>query len=513
MSRVIVICILAMCGDFLAAGEPTPPRIKQFTLFDGESGAARDYWNRGIQVAWRHPCGDWRDAANAPQGASAFATAKLSGKSRPGPVTWDVTTLVKHWMANGNTGLLLLARGGGCEFAAREHPETEMRPVLKITTAGGTKDCPCTADASLNASTYKALGMQPSLAVSPPQSRAVLQFDLSAIDGDVQKAALVLHALKVRGDTVLEVMRLDAPTLYPGGGTPKLGLARDYPRDQGIAGHRDVLFATDFAGTAWRDKVFTEGRVLDPTFGKDPLLGSTYLRSQFVKGETGSCALDYRWSTHRQPEPEEVYFRYYLLLEKDFGSTVDGHKMPGLAGRYGRWTGKNYSVVCGNGGSRTTGLVSQSERGKTLCGWSMRGSGNKKPADDNPYREWTAVGTYGYHTDQAGDFGDHWRWGTAVLEHDRWYCIEQYVKVNSVAGPFCPLGNGTGRRDGVLRVWVDGQEVFEKTDIRFRHHPDIKIDEVWLNWYHGGTRPAIATHHYRMSNIVVARGYIGPFSP
>jgi hypothetical protein len=66
--------------------------------------------------------------------------------------------------------------------------------------------------------------------------------------------------------------------------------------------------------------------------------------------------------------------------------------------------------------------------------------------------------------------------------------------------------------EGVLRVWVDGVPVFEKSDIRFRHHPAIKIDEVWLNWYHGGTKPAQATHHWRMSNIVVARSYIGPLA-
>jgi hypothetical protein len=512
MSRLIVAGLCGMLGGVAAAGEQPSPKITQFVLFDGETGAARDYWNRGISLAWRNTLGDWRDAQDKPQGPAPWATLIVPVGDTPRQIVTDITTLVKHWLASGNTGLLLRAGEGGCEFASREHADNHLRPTLAVVTAAGTCVCPCTADAALNASTYKSQGRQPSFAVTRPGSTAVAQFDLSGVRGKVQSATLTLHCVKARTQTAIEVQRLDAPVLYAGGGAPQLGLAQDYPHDQGIAAHRDVLFATDFAGTSWREKYFTEGQVLDPTFAENPMSRSTCLRGQFVKGEVGSCALDYRWSTHRQSEPEEVYFRYYVLLEKDFGSTVDGNKMPGLAGRYGRWNGRYYEVVCGNGGSRTTGLVSQTERGKVLCGWSMRGLGHQKPADDNPYRELTAVGTYAYHADQAGHFGDHWRWGTAVLEHDRWYCIEQYVKVNSVEGPFDALGNGTGRRDGVLRVWLDGQPVFEKTDIRFRHHPAIKIDEVWLNWYHGGTQPAAATHHYRMANVVVARAYIGPLA-
>jgi hypothetical protein len=338
-----------------------------------------------------------------------------------------------------------------------------------------------------------------------------LQFDLSKVKGTVTSAALSLHPQKRWGDCELELMRLDPPTIHTGG-KPLLGIAQKYPLDKGIAAHPDVVFATDFAGDDWRTRLFTEGRVSDPTFGRDAMLNSTYIRGQFIKGDVGSCSLDYRWTTHKQPEPEEIYFRYYVLLEKDFGSTVDGNKMPGLAGRYGRWNGRYWSPCGGNGGDRTTGLVSATDKGPERCGWSMRGVALGKPADDNPYRELVPVITYAYHADQAGCYGDDWRWATVLLEKDRWYSIEQYVKVNTIEGPFDKAGNGTGRRDGVLRVWLDGVQVFEKTDIRFRHHPDIKIDEVWLNWYHGGTRPAAATHHWRMANVVVARSYIGPLA-
>jgi hypothetical protein len=162
----------------------------------------------------------------------------------------------------------------------------------------------------------------------------------AATSGEPPPPKITQFVLKARGKTAIEVLRLDAPVLYAGGDNPRLGLAQDYPHDEGLAAHRDVLFATGFSGTSWREKYFTEGEVVDPTFAEDPVLRATYLREQFVKGEVGSCALDYRF--------------------------------------------------------------------------------------------------------------------------------------------------------------------------RFRHHPAIKIDEVWLNWYHGGTQPASAAHHFRMTNVVVARAYIGP---
>lgn len=501
-------------GGRAAAGEPdrkaeTPAAtVRQHVLFDGESGATRDCWNRGIGVKWRNPCGDWRDAEDKAQGPAAFAAASVPQGSGPRPVAFDVTGLVRRWLNSGNTGLLLRARGGSSEFASRENEAAALRPALTVAAGGGKKTCPCTADATLNTSTYKSLGLGPALAAGA----AVMQFDLSGVAGEVQGATLTLHATKSAGPAAVEVMRLDAPTVHTGGGTPQPGLATDYPYDRGIAAHRDVVFATDFSGTDWRQRHFTEGDISDPTFGEDPALRSTYIRGQFTKGNTGSCGLEYRWTAHNLPEPEEIYFRYYVFLENDFGSTVDGNKMPGLAGRYGIWNGRYWSRVDGNGGSPTTGRARESKAGRVLSGWSMRAVALQKPADDNPYRDLTGVNTYAYHADQRGSYGDHWRWGTVLLAHERWYSIEQYAKINTVKGPVDEMNNGAGQADGVLRAWLDGVQVFEKTDIRFRHHPAIKIDEVWLNWYHGGTQPAAATHHYRMTNVVVARSYIGPLS-
>ena len=54
----------------------------------------------------------------------------------------------------------------------------------------------------------------------------------------------------------------------------------------------------------------------------------------------------------------------------------------------------------------------------------------------------------------AGDYGDIWVWQNGYrgfLEKNRWYSIEQYLKLNT-----------PGENDGVLRAWVDGRLAFEK---------------------------------------------------
>ena len=71
------------------------------------------------------------------------------------------------------------------------------------------------------------------------------------------------------------------------------------------------------------------------------------------------------------------------------------------------------------------------------------------------------------------------------------------------------LGNGVGRYDGILRCWLNDELVFERTDLRFRHHPDIHVNEVWMDHFHGGTTPPEAVHPFAHWGMVVAKKRIG----
>lgn len=482
-----------------------------YELWDGPSGATANSWNAALLVPWANQSGDWTDADGAPQGQRAFATSPVDAKV---PAVLDLTSLVQDWMTHGNTGLMLVAGAGEFSFASRE---SETPPLLHVATDAGEWDAPCKADTQLDASTISSLGGRASFRVSRSVHAAV-QFDLSQVKGNVQAARLTLTPLSVSsGKPLVGAYRLLPPRVLADEATsPELGLASAVDYDKGLANHPDVLYAGDFA--EGYERFFSKSFENPETYQAEPELQSTSVRGFFGQERLGSCGSSHRFSSAKETEPEELYFRYYVMLEEDWGSPVDGNKMPGLAGRYGDWTGKYWNPACGNGGSRTTGLVSQSG---VRCGWSMRGHIHvPHPTDANPYAGYSPLGTYAYHVDQAGDTGDAWRWGTKaagypVLKHGRWYSIEQYVKVNSIVGPFDSLGNGVGQKDGILRVWVNGVRVFEKTDLRVRQNALIKIDDVWLNWYHGGTEPTPpgGTYHYRMSNTVVARKYIGPMKP
>ena len=195
------------------------------------------------------------------------------------------------------------------------------------------------------------------------------------------------------------------------------------------------------------------------------------LRIRVEQGGHYGVSLAYEFAKRIGTEPEEVYFRYYLRLADDWRPERGG-KLPGIGGTYGR---------AGWGGRKVDGTD----------GWSARGlfSGQKD--------ERTPIGFYCYHADMRGKYGSHWVWdrdGFLGLENNRWYCIEQYVKMNT------PRIN-----DGVLRGWVDAKLVFEKSDVRMRDVDALKIETVWLNVYHGGTWTPTANHHLYIDDVVISR--------
>lgn len=64
--------------------------------------------------------------------------------------------------------------------------------------------------------------------------------------------------------------------------------------------------------------------------------------------------------------------------------------------------------------------------------------------------------------------------------------------------------------EGILRAWVDGRLAWEKTDLRFRDVTSLRVEEVWMNVYHGGTAVSPYDQHLYVDNLVIASSYIGP---
>jgi len=473
-------------------------------------GATRDCYNRAGMLKWDHYMGDWRDAEDVAQGSRPYALATVTDDDTTKPVEWDVTELVSQWLAGKypNQGMFLRAvRGAGSlQFRSREYAEKAQRPQLVLVGNGRTVSLEPEADTYLDTSTYRSLGDGESLRVSDSSNHALLRFDLTRgtfpvrQNGEgtletcpttretIDKATLRLHTFVQYGNGSMDigVFRCRQGHDLPPS-DPVMGLAAQYPGDQDILGDPDVLFFADFESEDWADAWSYAGGNLqpvaaDPQRGFQPFRGKA-LRVKMAEGTNTAMNVTFKLRRVLAEEPEEIYFRYYLRLGSDWNQTVEGGKMPGISGTYG---------VAGWGGRRSDGTN----------GWSARGAFFRSVPQGNPLAGTHPIGTYCYHADQSGPYGETWVWQNdyrGFLETGRWYAVEQYLKLNT-----------PGEKDGVLRAWVDGRLAFEKTDIRFRHVDKLRIEQIWMNVYHGGTKPSPYDQHLFVDNVVIARKYIGP---
>jgi hypothetical protein len=488
------ICVISAC---LSAARAAQNDWAEGTSHKAD-GATRDYYNRAGLLPWKNFLGDWRDANDEPQGNRPYAVALIVDDDSGKLVEWDVTELVRQWQAGKyqNQGMFLRPVGGRgkYDFRSREHPEPDKRPRLVITGEKGSVSLSPEADTFLTRSTYRSLGDQDSLRVSDSPDHVLLRFNLDGTQrvGDVKKATLGLYSFAQYGSSMeIGIFRCaqgqDLRT-----SKPTLGLAAKYPGDRGIRGDPDVVFFTDFESDEWADE-WTQAADLkvlttvesDQQRKFEPLQGKA-LRVKIAEGSTGAMSTSYKFRQETGAEPEEIYFRYYLRLADDWNQTLQGGKLPGISGTYG---------IAGWGGRKSDGTN----------GWSARGSFSLTIPADNPLGGTTPIGTYCYHADMQGQYGDIWVWQNeylGFLENNRWYSIEQYLKLNT-----------PGVKDGVLRAWVDGRPAFEKTDICFRHVDKLKIEQVWMNVYHGGKKPSPYDQHLYIDNVVIAKQYIGPMVP
>ena len=207
----------------------------------------------------------------------------------------------------------------------------------------------------------------------------------------------------------------------------------------------------------------------------EPLLGKA-LRIKVSKGGHYGASLQFAFKKRTGEEPEEIYFRYYPRFADDW-KPERGGKLPGIAGTYG---------PAGWGGRPVNGTN----------GWSARGLFRSLKDDKTP------IGFYCYHADMKGKYGSNWHWekeDRGLLENNRWYCIEQFAKMNTA-----------GKKDGILRGWVDGKLAFGRSDVRMRDVDHLKIEDIWLNVYYGGSWKAHQDHHFYIDDVVISSNYIGP---
>jgi hypothetical protein len=446
-------------------------------------------------MAWQQPGGDWTDAKANPYGQMAFATAQ-TGRLRAGQaVALDMTPLVIGWQ-NGVVppgGVFLTngpgAGGGRTRFHSRESEDGAKRPTLRIVWQDGRiEELKPLADASLNCSTTRPLGQVPSFAVGR-DSNAILLFPFKLEPSRrIREARLELFAERSSPARTISVFSPIVPAAAPQVVEP--GFAKSFPADKGIEKHPSVLYVQRFESDAWT-------KSLPPSRGSNAELTDSRPQGDFApldgralqvtvrRGRNQALNAHFRFAAEMGNEPEEMHFRYALRLNSNWDPRASGGKLPGFSGTYGR---------AGWGGRRSNGSN----------GWVAQGAFLEQPDAGSAMSALRGVGSYVYHADMKGDYGNLWGWNLGpggMLEKGRWYSVEQFVRMNT-----------PGQNDGVLKAWIDGVLVFTRNDLRFRDIPILKIESLWMNVWYGGTDPAPQDLTLYIDNLVIAREYIGPFT-
>jgi hypothetical protein len=75
--------------------------------------------------------------------------------------------------------------------------------------------------------------------------------------------------------------------------------------------------------------------------------------------------------------------------------------------------------------------------------------------------------------------------GQFTLPRGRWFRIEQEVVLNSDVAA-----------DGILRLWVDGRQAIEITDLQYRNGPEVTISGVIADVFYGSSEmPSVAANN------------------
>ena len=434
-------------------------------LFD-ETSITREYLNKYQGLKWKNTLGDWIDLDGVPQGKTAWATVDVSRNTKE-PITLDVTNLIKKQQGEKNQ-LLVLRSTVPVKIFSREGKHT---PILKIIFNDNTKPIALkpSLDCTIAKSTVKNINSD-ILGTDGNSSVSFIQFKLP--NQKIKTATLVLWPKKIFGNGKIQVFDLDfndsSSQMIPGIANTKTSFSE-------LRTHPDVIFVDTFDDNKLKPEWFQQVK-LDRSHSQ---IENGYLSGGSYPEDNHSLFnIRYFFKKNLGFEPTEMYLRYSIRFHDDFIYATQGGKAPGLSGTYN---------TCGWGGRKPS---------KTCNGWSARMSFGL-PIKTGLYKDMIPIGTYLYHIDQQGYYGDGEKW-QAFCSFGKWCELEQYVKLNT-----------PGKNDGILRGFHNGKLVYERKDIRFRLLENIKIEDAWILLYHGGMGFPTKPIHADIDNIVISKSYVG----
>ena len=200
---------------------------------------------------------------------------------------------------------------------------------------------------------------------------------------------------------------------------------------------------------------------------KDPKSGGGSLSFHFrAKGTTP----DDSQGARRLFEPSEtIYLKFYLRLSKDFGWTgrnYHPHLIQFMTTENGKWQGPAASHLT---------VYVEPVNGK------LRLAAQDIQNKDQPHGLTQGELKGGYN-------GQLYDSQEVLFKDDQWHLVEALFKLNSL-----DLNNDKPKADGIVRGWVDGKQVIDRTDVVLRStdFPKMKFNQLLVLPYFG---PGLLPH-------------------
>ena len=201
---------------------------------------------------------------------------------------------------------------------------------------------------------------------------------------------------------------------------------------------------------------------------------------------------------HKIPETESVYIRYYIKYSSNWvgsGKSYHPHQFYFMTNKDSEWSGLAETYLTAyledNGGQlqfviQDTKNIDNSRINVDLTTVTEARAVAGCNGGDDDYSTVTC-----YRSGSTYRNGRTWKTGVKSFSDAQgpnykgdWHLVEAYFKLNSIAG-------GKGQPDGVIRIWVDGQKILDRSNIMMRtaKNADMRINQVAIGPYIGDGSP------------------------
>ena len=239
--------------------------------------------------------------------------------------------------------------------------------------------------------------------------------------------------------TVLALLALDGPS------PPQSLLFADFEslRPGRVSG---AAFANEFGGNRESISGLDDSFIVDvgESAGKVYRL---WLEGGTIRGSPSSGNHGIALVVPLAKQVDNACIRYHVRFGENFDWSKGG-KLPGLSGVA---PGVSPTLPAGGGNPGDKGWS-----GRLV--WGSNGS----------------VASYVYHPRQPYKYGQGFGWSQGV-DDDRWHVLRQCYRMNTV-----------GQQDGVLRAWLDGAMVLDRTDMVYRLKNTVHISHLMWSIFRGG---------------------------